>query len=90
MNQHVTLEKLPPETKSIADLDAKAVTKTVKALTLLTKQEQQIVPKMTAFIVIEYDNESYTVQPHAQVPHTATVKRSGRGLLFGIAAVSGG
>lgn len=88
MKQQVVFEKPKTGNKSLSDL--KKSKKTVKALSLLTPREKIIVPKIAAFIVIEYQNECFTVPPHAQVPANATIVRSKSGALMGREAVVGG
>lgn len=58
MSQQVIFEKPQSENKSVTDLNKSD--KTVKAVTLLTEQEQKIVPKMAAFIVVQHKGECYT------------------------------
>ena len=88
MKQQVVFEKPQAGNKSVADI--KPGKKTVKALSLLTKQEQRLVPKMAAFIVIEHQEQYFTVPIHAHVPWNATISRSQSGALRGIEAVVGG
>ena len=88
MEQQVIFEKPQPDNKCMADL--KKSDKTVQAMSLLTEHEQKIVPKMTAFVVVEHQGECFTVPPHAQVPCNATIVRSPSGALVGIPAVVGG
>ena len=88
MSQEIIFAKPHPGNKSMTDL--KNSDKTVKALSLLSAQEQKIVPKTTAFIVVKSEGVCYTVPPHVQVPASATVVRTASGALVGIAAVVGG
>ena len=88
MKQQVIFEKPQAGNKSIADI--KPGKRTVKALSLLTKQEQKLVPQMAAFIVIEHQEQHFTVPVHAQVPYDAIISRSQSGALRGIEAVVGG
>ena len=88
MNQEVTFERPQRETKSMADLQN--IGQTIKASSLLSKHEQNIVPKIGGFIVIQYEGECYTVPPHVQVPASATILRAKSGALVGFGAVTGG
>ena len=86
--QEIIFAKPQQDNKSMVDLQNSH--ETVQALSLLSAQEQRIVSKTAAFIVVKNAGVCYTVPPHVQVPATSTVVRTATGALVGISAVVGG